>query len=99
EVLNGSVVGSLIAVEGHTDNVPIRYSGWLSNWELSSARALSVLHFLIDEGGINPERLSANGYGEFHPVVSNDTPEGQQQNRRVEIVILPEQIKKIKAGE
>ncbi|MCG8429557.1 MAG: OmpA family protein [Candidatus Omnitrophica bacterium] len=78
-----------IGIEGHTDNQPIQYSGWDSNWELSSARALSVLHYLVDEEGISPDRLSAIGYGEYRPVASNASEEGQQLNRRVEIVILP----------
>lgn len=99
EVLNANVPDSAVAVEGHTDNVPIKYSGWKSNWELSSARALAVLHFLIDESSVAPTRLSANGYGEFRPVTANDTPEGRQQNRRVEIVILPSELKKVKAEE
>jgi len=96
EVLNTKVKDSLIAIEGHTDNDPIKYSRWKSNWELSAARAVSVLHYLIDKGRIQPERLSAVGYGEFHPVAPNDTPEGKQQNRRVEIVILPAQIQRVK---
>lgn len=88
QVLNGEVVNSRIAVEGYTDNVPIKYSGWKSNWELSSARALAVLHFLIDTAQVDPKRLSAIGYGEFAPVADNATPEGRQKNRRVAIVIL-----------
>jgi chemotaxis protein MotB len=77
-----------IAVEGHTDNVPIKYSPWKSNWELSTQRALNVLHFFEDDKGISPQRMSATGYGPYHPVASNDTPEGRQKNRRVEIIIL-----------
>lgn len=77
-----------IGIEGHTDNEPIKKSGWKSNWELSSHRALGVLYYLT-EHGVNPERLAAIGYGEYHPVESNDTKEGMQKNRRVEIVILP----------
>lgn len=88
-VLNTTVKNLNIGVEGHTDNVPIWHSGWKSNWELSAARAMSVLHYLTDEYGVAPERLSATGYGEYRPVVSNETTEGRQQNRRVEIVILP----------
>lgn len=76
-------------IEGHTDNEPIKYSGWKSNWELSTARALSVLHYLVDEKGISPGRLSAIGYGEYRPVASNETKDGRQLNRRVEAVILP----------
>ncbi len=78
-----------IGVEGHTDNVPIKHSGWKSNWELSTARATSVIHYLINEKGVAPQRLAAIGYGEFRPVTSNDTPEGRRKNRRVEIVIMP----------
>lgn len=88
-----SVPENFIGIEGHTDNEPIKYSGWKSNWELSTARALSVLHYLIDEKGISPERISAAGYGEYSPVASNETEEGRQLNRRVEIVILPRIIK------
>lgn len=88
-VINTTVKDLDIGVEGHTDNDPIKYSGWKSNWELSTARALSVLHYLVDEKKVKSERLSATGYGEFKPVASNDTKEGKQLNRRVEIVILP----------
>jgi len=78
-----------IGIEGHTDNVPIKHSGYKSNWELSTTRALSVLHYLVKNQGISPERLSAIGYGEYRPVASNETSDGRKQNRRVEIVILP----------
>lgn len=88
-VLNTTVRDLNVGVEGHTDNVPIKYSHWTSNWELSSARAMSVLHYLVDSQDVAPQRLSATGYGEYHPVASNDTAEGRQKNRRVEIVILP----------
>jgi chemotaxis protein MotB len=96
DVLNKNVPDSNVAIEGHTDNDPIKHSSWKSNWELSSARALAVLHYFVDEAKVAPERLSANGYGEYKPVVSNDTLKGKQQNRRVEIVILPA-ISKVKA--
>lgn len=95
-VLNKDVPNSAVAVEGHTDTDPIKYSRWPSNWELSSARALAVLHYLIGECRVAPERLSANGYGEFHPVAPNDTPVDKQKNRRVEIVILPAKLSKQK---
>lgn len=94
-VLKENVPQLNVGIEGHTDDQPIKYSGWKSNWELSSARALSVLHYLVDREGISPERLSAIGYGEYHLVASNDTREGRQLNRRVEIVILP-QVTKVK---
>lgn len=93
QVLAEDVPDLEVGVEGHTDNQPITHSGWKSNWELSAARALSVVHYLIDEKGIPPERLSAIGYGEYNPVAYNDTREGRQLNRRVEIVILPELTK------
>lgn len=88
-VLNESVPDLNVGIEGHTDNVPIKVSGWKTNWELSTARALSVLHYLSDKQGVKAVRLSAIGYGEFHPVASNDTAEGRRANRRVEIVVLP----------
>lgn len=78
-----------IGIEGYTDNQPIKHSGWKSNWELSTARALSVLHYMVNKEDISPDRLSAIGYGEFKPVASNETKEGRQLNRRVEIVIQP----------
>ncbi len=87
-----------VAIEGDTDNQPIKHSGWKSNWELSTARALSVLHYLVNQEGISPKRLSAIGYGEYRPVASNDTKEGRQLNRRVEIVIMPK-ITKVKDKE
>jgi len=70
-----------IRVEGHTDNVPVA-GQYRSNWELSAARSVSVVQLLI-AAGIAPERLSAVGYGEFHPVVPNSTPDGRNANRRV----------------
>lgn len=78
---------SEIRVEGHTDDIPINTREFPSNWELSSARALSVIKFLYRQGGINPSLLSAVGYGEFRPISSNDTPENRQKNRRIEIYV------------
>jgi chemotaxis protein MotB len=95
-VLGENVPQLNVGIEGHTDNEPIRFSAWKSNWELSAARALSVLHYLVDNKGILPSRVSAIGYGEYRPVATNDTKEGRQLNRRVEIVILPEGITKAK---
>lgn len=97
KVLNEDAPSSPVAIEGHTDTDPIKHSGWKSNWELSSARALAVLHYFIDEGRLEPVRLSANGYGEFSPVASNEKAEGKQKNRRVEIVILPSKLSKVKS--
>jgi len=75
-------------IEGHTDNVPISTAQFPSNWELSSARALSVVRLLI-QGGVAPERLSGAGYGEYQPVAQNDDRESRRRNRRIEIVMLP----------
>lgn len=80
-----------VGIEGHTDNEPIKHSGWKSNWELSTGRATSVLHALEDHG-VESRLLVATGYGEYHPVVGNDSVEGRQKNRRVEIVILPKKF-------
>lgn len=76
-----------IRVEGHTDNLPIKNSAFPSNWELSSARAASVVH-LFTEVGVNPARLAVIGLGEFRPSKANDTVEGRNTNRRVVLVIL-----------
>lgn len=97
KILVDNVPENNIGIEGHTDNVPIKHSNWKSNWELSSHRALSVLEYLENQG-VNSQRLSASGYGQYHPVASNDTKEGRQMNRRVEIVILPKTVKKIEKG-
>ncbi len=79
----------VIRVEGHTDDVPTNPSGaFPTNWELSSARSLAVVHFLVD-GGVDPTRVSGAGYAEFQPVAPNDTAEGRSQNRRIEIVLVP----------
>ncbi|MFT3743020.1 MAG: OmpA family protein [Pyrinomonadaceae bacterium] len=76
-----------IRIEGHTDSTPISNAKYPSNWELSTARAASVL-MRLTEKGIEPSRLSAAGYGGFQPVADNATPEGRAQNRRVDVVIL-----------
>ena len=76
----------IIRVDGHTDNVPLSGQGpFADNWELSQARALSVVRYMIDELGIPPRRLSANGFGEYQPVTTEDTPEARAQNRRIEL--------------
>lgn len=77
-----------IRVEGHTDNTPIATARFASNWELSAARATEVIRYLVAQGGIAPERLSASGYGEFRPIASNDSPESRARNRRVDIFVL-----------
>jgi chemotaxis protein MotB len=86
QVLAG--LDDLVQVEGHTDNLPIATSQFPSNWELSSARAGSVVRYFIDHD-LSPARLSAAGYSEYHPVASNQTAEGRARNRRVTLQILP----------
>lgn len=81
-----------VVVEGHTDNEPIRHSGWQSNWELGSARALTVLHELVEGHGFDPSLLSATTFGEFRPAASNTSTTGRAANRRSVLVILPEQM-------
>jgi chemotaxis protein MotB len=85
-----STVDKDIQVEGHTDNVPIRGAlteKYPTNWELSTARATTVLHFLQSEVGISGERLSAVGYGEHRPLATNSTAEGRALNRRIQIIL------------
>ncbi|WP_333653741.1 OmpA family protein [Dissulfurispira sp.] len=79
-------VAGRITIEGHTDNVPISGGKYVSNWELSTARAASILHFLITKG-VDPNRFSIAGYGEYRPLTSNETEDGRAKNRRVELVI------------
>ncbi|MDY7229313.1 OmpA/MotB family protein [Hyalangium rubrum] len=89
EALKGAA-GKHIRVEGHTDDVPTDPKGsFPSNWELSTTRAIEVVK-LLKEKGVPAERLSAAGYGEYHPIASNRTPQGKSQNRRIEIVLAPE---------
>jgi chemotaxis protein MotB len=80
-------VGNFVRVEGHTDNIPIHTERYASNWELSTARATTVVAHLLARG-VQPERLSAAGYGEFHPRLANDSPENRARNRRIDIVVL-----------
>ena len=77
-----------IRIEGHTDNTPIHNSLFASNWELSTTRAVGLVQLLMARYQFPPERLSAVGYAQYHPVASNDSTEGRAQNRRVDIVIL-----------
>lgn len=86
EVIN-QIPGDVI-VAGHTDNVPIHTSNYRSNWDLSSARAVTMLHELLDISGASPKRFRAAGYADYQPVNPNDSEEGRARNRRVEIQIL-----------
>lgn len=85
-------IGQSLRIEGHTDNVPINGSGmYHSNWELSAARATSVLRFLLGSTHVPPQSYSVAGYGEYRPIASNATEAGRARNRRVDIVILNNQ--------
>ena len=81
-----------VRVEGHTDNVPIHTKRFPSNWELSIARAVSVVKHFAEVNQIDPQRLSAVGYGKLRPVAPNDTPSNRAKNRRVEIILITEGI-------
>ncbi len=83
-----TTISNSIQVEGHTDPTPIHTSQFPSNWELSTARATAIIHFLLERGGIEPERLSAAGYAFYHPVVPNTSHENRAMNRRVDVIIL-----------
>jgi chemotaxis protein MotB len=78
-----------LRVEGHTDNVPIHNAEFDSNWELSSTRATRIARIFLATGAIPPQRLSAAGYAEFHPLAPNDTAVGRAENRRVDLVLAP----------
>ena len=78
-----------LRIEGHTDNVPIHNEEFDSNWELSSARATHIARIFLGTRTIEPDRMSAAGYAEYHPVASNDTAAGRAENRRVDLVVRP----------
>ncbi|MFP6684662.1 MAG: OmpA family protein [Polyangiaceae bacterium] len=84
-----TIKGRKFQVVGHTDNDPISSPRYPSNWELSTARAVAVVRYLIEEG-VDTGMLSAGGYGPFDPVASNETPQGKAKNRRIEIVLQPD---------
>ena len=78
-----------LRIEGHTDNIPIHNAQFDSNWELSTARATCIARLFLELKAIPPDRISAAGYAEFHPVASNGTAQGRAENRRVDLVLLP----------
>lgn len=87
-----------IQIEGHTDNVRIGkelHAVFPSNWELSTARATNVVRYLIDKANGNPEIISATGYSQYRPIMSNNTSEGRSKNRRIEIVILRMDVERV----
>lgn len=84
-----------LQVIGHTDNVPVRSrtaGGFIDNWSLSIGRALAAVRFLENRAGVDPRRLAAVGCGEFRPLADNATAEGRARNRRIAVVVLPEEI-------
>ena len=89
QVLN-STNDITVMIEGHTDNVPIKTKLFKDNWDLSTARATSIIRILTKENGFDSNRISASGRGEFHPVKTNDTAEGRAGNRRTEIILSPD---------
>ena len=78
-----------ISIEGHTDDLPIKNAHYQSNWELSAARGLAAVNYFQQHAQVDPKRLKVVGYGQYHPVSSNETVEGRKQNRRIEIRMLP----------
>ena len=81
-------IGGRVAVAGHTDPIPISTDRFRSNWELSSARAVTVLEKIVSEGNIDPGRFQVAGHGSTRPIDTNETPEGRARNRRVEVILL-----------
>lgn len=92
EVIAGVLVAASprqVVVAGHTDNVPIHNVEYQSNWDLSADRALNFMKRLLENEDLEPKRMSVTGFGEHRPVATNETAEGREQNRRVEVLILP----------
>jgi chemotaxis protein MotB len=79
---------NMLRFQGHTDNVPIHNTRFASNWQLSTARAVELVRMFIHQYKIDPQRLSAAGYAQYHPIASNATPQGRQMNRRVDLVVV-----------
>ena len=90
---------NLIRVEGNTDNVPIATAAYPTNWELSTARAVNVVRYLVEQDHLDPQRISAAGYGQYHPRTDNRTPEARQANRRVDIVLLNANLSRAEKGQ
>jgi chemotaxis protein MotB len=96
KILNQAIISdSLIRVEGHTDNIPINNDLYKSNWDLSVIRASNVVQILVNESGIDPQRISAVGYGEYRPKADNNTEQGRASNRRVDILIMNSEFNEV----
>ena len=89
QVLN-STKEITVMIEGHTDNVPIKTNIFKDNWDLSTARATSIVRILTKDNGFDPSRITASGKSQFHPVKENDTVEGRAGNRRTEVILSPD---------
>jgi chemotaxis protein MotB len=85
-VLSG--IGNQVRVEGHTDDIPIHTARFASNWELSTTRATTVIAFLLEHAGVQPDHVAAAGYAEYHPRVANSSDANRTRNRRVDLIIL-----------
>ena len=90
---------NLVRVEGNTDNIPIATSAYPSNWELSTARAVNVVRYMVEQDHLDPTRISAAGYGQYHPRTDNGTPQSRQENRRVDIVLLNANLSRAEKGQ
>ncbi|MFN2449719.1 MAG: flagellar motor protein MotB [Candidatus Baltobacteraceae bacterium] len=90
---------NLIRVEGNTDNVPIATDRYPTNWELSTARAVNVVRYLIEQDRLPADRISAAGYGQFHPRTDNSTAQNRQANRRVDVVLLNANLSRAEKGQ
>lgn len=89
QVLN-STSDITVLIEGHTDNIPIKTNQFKDNWDLSTARATSIVRILTMDNGFDSNRITATGKGQFHPVNSNETTEGRASNRRTEVILSPD---------
>jgi len=85
-VLSG--IGNQVRVEGHTDDIPIHTARFASNWELSTTRATTVIAFLLEHAGVQPDHVAAAGYAEYHPRIANSSDANRTRNRRVDLIIL-----------
>jgi chemotaxis protein MotB len=90
QVLNNSANDITVMIEGHTDNVPIKTSQFKDNWDLSTARATSIVRILTKDNGFDSNRITASGKGQFHPIKPNETVEGRAGNRRTEVILSPD---------
>lgn len=90
-ILKTEASAEIVRIEGHTDNDPIvkQKDKYKSNWELSTARAAAVLHYMVEECGVSPTRVYIAGFGQYQPIADNKSKTGKAKNRRVEFVIVP----------